>query len=50
MLDVFLLAFLFAYARLAATITAPIGHGCICFLAAGLLTLLNRAMLDKKAV
>ncbi len=50
MIDVFLLAFLVAYARLAATITVMIGPGAICFLAAGLLTLLNRAMLDKKAV
>jgi paraquat-inducible protein A len=50
MLDVFLLAFLVAYARLAATITVSVGPGCLCFLAAGLLTLLNRAMLDKKAV
>ena len=50
MIDVFLLAFLVAYARLAATITVIVGPGCFCFLAAGLLTLLNRAMLDKKAI
>ena len=50
MIDVFLLAFLVAYARLAATITVIVGPGAVCFLAAGLLTLLNRATLDKRAV
>ena len=50
MADVFLLAFLVAYARLAATVTVIIGPGAVCFIAAGLLTLLSRATLDKKAV
>ena len=50
MADVFLLAFLVAYARLAATITVELGPGAICFIAAGVLTLLSRATLDKKAV
>ena len=50
MADVFLLAFLIAYARLAATITVVLGPGALCFIAAGLLTLLTRATLDKKAV
>ena len=50
MADVFLLAFLVAYARLAATVTVIVGPGAICFMAAGLLTLLSRATLDKKAV
>jgi paraquat-inducible protein A len=50
MADVFLLAFLVAYARLAATVTVIIGPGAVCFMAAGLLTLLSRATLDKKAV
>ncbi len=50
MADVFLLAFLVAYARLAATITVSLGPGAICFIAAGVLTLLSRASLDKKAV
>lgn len=50
MADVFLLAFLIAYARLAATITVILGPGALCFMAAGLLTLLTRATLDKKAV
>ncbi len=50
MADVFLLAFLVAYARLAATVTVILGPGAICFMAAGLLTLLSRATLDKKAV
>ncbi len=50
MADVFLLAFLVAYARLAATITVQLGPGAICFIAAGVLTLISRATLDKKAV
>ena len=50
MADVFLLAFLVAYARLAATVTVILGPGAVCFIAAGLLTLLSRATLDKKAV
>ena len=50
MADVFLLAFLVAYARLAATVTVILGPGAICFMAAGLLTLISRATLDKKAV
>ena len=50
MADVFLLAFLVAYARLAATINVELGPGAICFIAAGLLTLLSRATLDKKAI
>ena len=50
MADVFLLAFWIAYARLAATVTVIVGPGALCFMAAGLLTLLCRATLDKKAV
>ena len=50
MADVFLLAFWIAFARLAATVTVLAGPGAICFTAAGLLTLLSRATLDKKAV
>ena len=50
MADVFLLAFLVAYARLAATIQVTLGPGAICFIGAGLLTLLSRATLDKRAV
>ena len=50
MADVFLLAFLVAYARLASTLTVILGPGAICFIAAGLLTLLSRATLDKKAI
>ena len=50
MADVFLLAFLVAYARLSATVTVILGPGAFCFMAAGLLTLISRATLDKKAV
>ena len=50
MADVFLLAFLIAYSRIAATVTTEIGPGALCFLAAGLLTLLSRATLDKRAI
>jgi paraquat-inducible protein A len=50
MVDVFLLAFLVAYSRIAATVTVAIGPGAVCFLGAGLLTLLTRAALDKRAV
>ena len=50
MADVFLLAMVVTYARLATTISINLGLGAICFIAAGLLTLFTRAFLDKVAV
>ncbi len=50
MADVFLLAMLVTYARLATTISVSLGLGAYCFIAAGLLTLFTRASLDKVAV
>ncbi len=50
MADVFLLAFLVAYSRVAATVTVLVGPGALCFLAAGVLTLLSRATLDKRRI
>jgi paraquat-inducible protein A len=48
--DVFLLALWVAYARLSATITVQLGAGAICFIGAGVLSLLTRASLDRAAV
>jgi paraquat-inducible protein A len=50
MADVFLVAFLIAYARLAATVTVILGPGAYCLIAAGVLILLSRATLDKASV
>jgi len=50
MADVFLVAFLIAYARLAATVTVVLGPGAYCLIAAGLFILLSRATLDKAAI
>ncbi len=50
MADVFLVAFLIAYARLAATVTVTLGSGAYCLIAAGLFILLSRATLDKAAI
>jgi paraquat-inducible protein A len=50
MLDVFLLALWVAYARLAATITVQLGAGALCFIAAGILSLVTRASLNRADV
>jgi len=50
MADVFLLALWVAHSRLAATISVSLGSGAVCFVLAGLGTLLTRAALDKGAV
>jgi paraquat-inducible protein A len=50
MADVFLLAMLVTYARLAVTIPVVLGLGAYCFIAAGILTLFTRATLNKTAV
>ncbi len=50
MADVFLLALLVAYARLAATIPVTLEIGSYCFVAAGILTLATRAVLDRRAI
>jgi paraquat-inducible protein A len=50
MADVFLVAFLIAYARLAATVSVALGPGAYCLIGAGLLILLSRATLDKAAI
>ena len=50
MLDVFLLGLWVAYARLSATISVEVGAGCLCFIAAAVLSLVTRAMLDKAQV
>ncbi len=50
MADVFLLALVVTYARLAATISVTLEIGAYCFVAAGILTLLTRAALDRRAV
>ena len=50
MADVFLLGLWVAYARLSATVTTTLEPGAICFIGAGLATLLTRAVLDKAAV
>ncbi len=48
--DVFLLGLWVAYARLASTISVEVGVGAKCFIAAGVLTLFTRAVLDKREV
>jgi paraquat-inducible protein A len=48
--EVFLLALWVAYTRLAATITVQLGLGAICFIAAGLTSLVTRASLNRAAV
>jgi len=48
--DVFLLGLWVAYARLSATISVDLGGGAFCFIAAGGLSLLTRATLDRSAV
>ena len=50
MADVFLLALWVAYARLDKTITVELGLGAACFVAAAILSLLTRALLDPAAV
>ncbi len=50
MADVFLLALVVTYARLAATISVSLGLGAYCLIGAGLLTLFTRACLDKAAI
>ena len=50
MLDVFLLAFAVAYARLRASINVTIGPGAIAFQSVAILTLVVRATLDKRAL
>jgi paraquat-inducible protein A len=50
MADVFLLALVVTYARLAATISVSLGLGAYCLIGAGLLTLFTRACLDKTAI
>ncbi len=48
--DVFLLGLAVAYARLAASIAVRVGPGAIAFIAAGVLSLVVRATLDKAAI
>jgi len=48
--DVFLLAMWIAYVRLAALVSVTVEIGAVCFIIAGLLTLLTRATLCKEAV
>jgi paraquat-inducible protein A len=48
--DVFLLGLAIAYARLNSSITTHIGIGALCFIAAGVLSLFVRAVLDPQAV
>lgn len=50
MADVYLLAFVVAYARLQSTITVEVDTGALCFVAAAVLTLLTRATLDVAEV
>jgi paraquat-inducible protein A len=50
MMDVFLLAFAVAYVRLEAAISVHLGLGAIAMIAAGVLSLFTRAVLDKAAV
>lgn len=50
MADVFLLGLAVAYARLADSVAVQAGPGALCFVAAGLLSLVVRATLDKAAV
>jgi paraquat-inducible protein A len=48
--DVFLLGLAVAYARLADSIAVQAGAGAFCFIAAGILSLVVRATLDKAAI
>ena len=48
--DVFLLGLAIAYARLSSSIVTHIGRGALCFIAAGVLSLFVRAVLDPQAV
>ena len=48
--DVFLLAMWIAYVRLAALVSVTVETGAVCFIIAGLLTLLTRATLCKEAI
>ena len=50
MQDVFLLAFVVAYERLRAAITVEIGLGAYCFIAAAILSLFTRALLNREEV
>jgi len=50
MADVFLLALVVTYARLAATISVSLDLGAYCLIGAGTLTLFTRATLDKAAI
>ncbi len=50
MLDVFLLGLWVSYERLHSTIAVDVGVGAQCFIAAGVLTLVTRATLDKAAI
>jgi len=50
MADVFLLGLWVAYARLAATLSVTVDMGAVCFIGAGLLSLITRAALDKQAI
>jgi paraquat-inducible protein A len=50
MQDVFLLAFVVAYERLRAAITVEIGIGAYCFIAAAILSLFTRALLNREEV
>lgn len=50
MADVFLLGLAVAYSRLETTISVRMGPGALCFIAAGILTLLTRATLDTATV
>lgn len=50
MADVFLLALMVTYARLATSISVRLDTGAYCFIAAGIMTLVTRAALDRRAV
>jgi len=50
MLDVFLLGLMVAYFRLRSSLEVTLGAGAICFIMAGLLSLVARATLDKAQV
>jgi paraquat-inducible protein A len=48
--DVFLLGLAIAYARLSSSVTTHVGRGALCFIAAGVIALFLRAVLDPAAV
>lgn len=50
MADVFVLALMVTYARLAATIPTRLEPGAYCFVAAGIMTVVTRFAVDKRAV